>query len=102
MTAAALEFNKAINGAYDYADKHGDTLIVITADHETGGIEQEANGDFRYTTGSHTATDVPILVYGCDKFINHGETIKNKEIARRLSLAMGAEIGEFPQAIKLY
>lgn len=102
MTAAAMEFNRAINWAYDYADAHGDTLIVITADHETGGIEQEANGDFRYTTGSHTATDVPILVYGCDKFINHGETIKNKEIARRLSLAMGAEIGEFPQAIKLY
>ena len=102
MTAAAMEFNRAINWAYDYADAHGDTLIVITADHETGGIEQEANGDFRYTTGDHTATDVPILVYGCDKFINHGETIKNKEVARRLSLAMGAEIGEFPQAIKLY
>ncbi len=101
MTAAAMEFNRAINWAYDYADQNGDTLIVISADHETGGIKVDDNGDFYYTKTSHSSTDVPILVYGCDKFIKDGETIKNKEIARRLSLAMGAEIGEFPQAISI-
>ncbi len=43
---------------------------------------------------------MPILVYGCDNFIKNGDTIKNKEIGRRLSLAMGAENGDFPKAIK--
>ena len=34
-----IDFDKAIKNAYDFYQKHPDeTLIVVTADHETGGI----------------------------------------------------------------
>ncbi len=101
MTIAAYEFNAAIKLAFDYADRVGNTLIVITADHETGGIKQNGDGEFYYTTGSHTATDVPLLVYGSRTFVKDGEAIKNKEVSRRLSLAMGAKPGDFPCAVKI-
>ncbi|HBL41081.1 MAG TPA: hypothetical protein DDY98_05735 [Ruminococcaceae bacterium] len=101
MTTAAYEFNNAVKIAFDYADINENTLIVITADHETGGILKDENGDFYYTTGSHTGTDVPLLIYGSKTFIKDGEAIKNKEVSRRLSLAMGAKPGDFPCSVKL-
>ena len=33
-----IDFDKAIGAAFDFADKHGNTLVIITADHETGGM----------------------------------------------------------------
>ena len=32
------DFNKAINVVLDFAEKDGNTLVVVTADHETGGL----------------------------------------------------------------
>ena len=40
-----------------------DTALVITADHETGGI-QNVSGSYVYTTGDHSAAPVPIYACG--------------------------------------
>ena len=65
-----LDFDRAIKVAFDYADQDPNTLVVITADHETGGLsltggdlstgEVEAN----YGTKRHTAVMVPVFAYG--------------------------------------
>ena len=32
------EFNKSIQTVLDFAKTHGNTLVIVTADHETGGL----------------------------------------------------------------
>ncbi|MGN0469260.1 MAG: alkaline phosphatase [Acutalibacteraceae bacterium] len=97
MKEALLSFDEAVKAALDYAkaDKH--TLVVVTADHETGGITLE-NGEYVYTTTGHTGADVPVLVYGYDDFIKDGETsVMNTDIPKRIVEALKEE--GFPQTI---
>lgn len=47
MFAEVLDFNKAIEVAYEFYKEHKDeTLIVVTADHETGGIVLGYKGNY--------------------------------------------------------
>lgn len=65
-----LDFDRAIGKALDFASKDGETLIVVTADHETGGMAlmdgNMATGRVKaaYTSGDHTAIMVPVFAYG--------------------------------------
>ena len=58
----AQEFDNAIKTAMDYVDAHGDTLLIVTADHETGGL-QRSGGSWTFTSGDHTSTNVPVYFY---------------------------------------
>ncbi len=64
------DFDEAVKSALDFAQKDGETLVVLTADHETGGMtlqRQKAEGDsleIYWTTGYHTGTPVPLMAYG--------------------------------------
>lgn len=71
-----LDFDRAIGKALEFASSNKETLVIITADHETGGMTLNG-GDIskgevsaRYTTGGHTAIMVPVFAYGAgaDKF----------------------------------
>lgn len=42
------EFAKAIEVVEQYIRHHNDTLLVVTADHNTGGLSIGANGDYRW------------------------------------------------------
>ncbi|SEH78883.1 alkaline phosphatase [Rheinheimera pacifica] len=42
------DFAKAIAVAKAYVDKHPDTILVITADHETGGMSLGAAGEYQW------------------------------------------------------
>lgn len=46
--AEMADFASAINVAKAYVDKHPDTLLIITADHETGGLSLGANGVYQW------------------------------------------------------
>jgi alkaline phosphatase len=71
-----LDFEKVIKVAMDFAEKDGNTLVVVTADHETGGFtlaakkdEESGRDDYveigpRFATGSHSATLIPVFAYG--------------------------------------
>ena len=76
----AQEFDKAIKTAMDYVDAHGDTLLIVTADHETGGLQR--NGDsWAFTTGDHTSTNVPVyFYYGNASSMSLPDVIDNTEI----------------------
>lgn len=65
-----LDFDKAIGNAIKFAAKDGETLVVITADHETGGMAL-TGGNMEtgmvkgaYPTGGHTGVMVPVFSYG--------------------------------------
>ncbi|TYP99299.1 alkaline phosphatase [Tenacibaculum adriaticum] len=76
IISEGIDFDTAITEAIKFADTTGNTLVIITADHETSGLslpqgnvkEKIIEGDF--TTYDHTGTMVPIFAYGpqSDKF----------------------------------
>lgn len=65
-----IDFDKAIGKVLEFAEKDGETLVVITADHETGGLTL-TGGDLKtgkiegkFSTENHTAIMVPVFAYG--------------------------------------
>jgi alkaline phosphatase len=81
VVAEMLDLDRAIGVALEYRRLHPETLIVVTADHETGGLAVQMAGQSdmtthaphvgdasdlvaRYTTGSHTAEMVPLFATG--------------------------------------
>lgn len=65
-----LDFDGAVGTALDFASD-GETLVIVTADHETGGfavhngsVEGNTVTGCAFTTGSHTGNMVPIFAYG--------------------------------------
>jgi len=64
-----IEFDKIIGSVLDFAEKDGETLVIVTADHETGGlaIQPESTMDslqFAFTSTYHTGTMIPVFAYG--------------------------------------
>lgn len=101
MTEALQEFDETIESVLEYAEEDGETLVVVTADHETGAIVLNDDGTYSFTSGSHSAANVPILVYGSDKLIENGETINNYEIPIRISYIIGFTEENFPFEVNL-
>lgn len=65
-----IDFDLAIARALDFAEVDGETLVIVTADHETGGFAL-AGGNFEsgkvkgaFTSKKHTAVMVPVFAYG--------------------------------------
>ncbi|HLO90218.1 MAG: alkaline phosphatase [Chloroflexota bacterium] len=69
-TSEVLDFDKAVGVALNYAEKDKNTLVIVTADHETGGltlIEADAlRGGVKtaFSTTHHTASPVPLFAFG--------------------------------------
>src|SRR5690606_38532262 len=67
VTADILEFDRAVGVVLDFAARTPGTLVIVTADHETGGFSLvESRDDFtvQYTTRGHTAEMVPLFAFG--------------------------------------
>jgi alkaline phosphatase len=76
LVSEMLDFEKAIEVALDFAQKDGNTLVVVTADHETGGLALSARHDAAtgmddyaeigptFATAAHSATMIPVFAYG--------------------------------------
>lgn len=85
---ALVRFNQVIATAMEYAFYHPGTMVIITADHETGGLT--ASGDtYVYTTEEHTGVDVPVFVYGMGCEVFNEKTVENVQIAQTLACFMG-------------
>lgn len=69
IEAEILEFDRAVAVALDFADRVPRTLVVVTADHETGGLSivgepSTPRRELRYTTDHHTDAMVPLFAAG--------------------------------------
>ena len=67
------EFDRTLRQLISYVDKNPATLLVVTGDHETGGVSvsyrEFEHGEhpsvlLRYTTMGHSGTFVPVFAYG--------------------------------------
>ena len=70
LVSEMIDFDQAIGKALDFAREDGNTLVIVTADHETGGFAINS-GDFNtgevegaFTTKGHTGVMVPVFAYG--------------------------------------
>lgn len=70
LTSEMLDFDRAIGEAMRFADSNGETLVIVTADHETGGLTlldgniSKGYVDGHFSTNDHTAVMVPVFAYG--------------------------------------
>ena len=79
LISEIIDFDDAIGKALDYAEKEGNTLVIVTSDHETGGFTLAAKKKMRadgseysdyseigptFSTGGHSATLIPVFAYG--------------------------------------
>jgi alkaline phosphatase len=70
VVSEVIDMNNAVAKAYEFAKADGNTLVIVTADHETGGLTLPG-GDLKNHTvvanfggTGHTATMVPVFSYG--------------------------------------
>jgi len=72
-----LDFDRTVGQVLKFAQEDGHTLVIITSDHETGGMSvhnanpEKGEVEGRFTTGSHSSLMVPVFAYGpgADQFI---------------------------------
>ena len=96
MMDEMMDFDAAIKVALNYAKEKGNTLVVVTADHETGGLTlPDPNGKythvvFNYSSWSHTCLPVMVYAYGpgAEKFTGW---MQNNELKGRILEACGYE-----------
>lgn len=89
-----LDFDLAVSEALKFADKNNETLVIVTADHETGGITlldgsySKGMIDGQFSTNDHTGIMVPVFAYG-----PHSEDFRgvyeNTEIFKKIITAFG-------------
>ncbi len=80
-------FDTAIEYAMTFAASRPDTVLIVTADHESGGLR--INGTI--TTNDHTNQNVPIYAMGQGTEAFNGATVLNTEIAVFIAKIFGAE-----------
>lgn len=88
-----LEFEKIIAQALDFAEKDGNTLVVVTSDHETGGFAVNPGSklnkiEVAFTTKSHTALMIPVFAEGPGEELFRG-MYENTDIFFKLKTLMG-------------
>lgn len=94
MKAELLDLNDAMNAVLDEAKKQGDILVVVTADHETGGLallensEDKSRFKISYSTGGHSGIMVPVFAYGPGSSEFSG-IYENTDIHYKLKRLMG-------------
>ena len=95
MITEMNDFNRTVNHVLDLAELDGETLVIVTADHETGGYTLGAAGSNGYdadysritptfATTNHSAALVPVFAWGPGAELFSG-IYENTEIFHKLA-----------------
>jgi len=94
VISEVIDFDKAVGKAFEFADKNPGTLVIVTADHETGGLAI-TEGDIKagsvkpdFTSKNHTPVFVPVYTYG-EGADNFSGIYENAEIYHKMMKAFG-------------
>ncbi|HOW41835.1 MAG TPA: alkaline phosphatase [Bacteroidales bacterium] len=95
VTSETIDLDQAIGAALDFATADRNTLVFVTADHETGGLVltggdvKTASVEGKFAGSDHSAVMVPVFTYGpgAEKFSGiHENTFFYGEFTRLLGL----------------
>ena len=92
-----LWFDMAVSEAIAFAEASPGTLVLVTADHDTGGVtfrKRHGNIIVNWATDKHTSIPVQMFAYGPGARLFSG-VLDNTDIPRRLSALLG--LGMFPE-----
>ena len=93
-----IRYNETIAYAVQFTLCHPGTALVVTADHETGGLYEDPNSQYGYSISSytsatyceHTNTDVPIYAIGSETEYFNNQATENIDIAKFIAGVFGA------------
>ena len=88
LRAELADFEEMLHAVLDFSQRDGHTLVVVTADHETGGVTlpsgdiEKGQNEVKFLWGSHTGCMVPVFAFGpgahCFSGIQQNVDIPNK------------------------
>ncbi len=90
------ELDEAVSVILELAENHGDTLVLVAADHDTGGVGlvegdyDLERADVRWTHDYHNSNFVPVFAFGpgAEDFTG---LYDNTELARKIGAALDLE-----------
>lgn len=89
-----MDLDEVIGKAMQFADTNKETLVIVTADHETGGLSL-LNGAYakgyisgHFATNDHTAIPVPVFAYGPQAQLFTG-VYENTAVFQKILQALG-------------
>jgi len=94
------ELNDAVEAVLEATAGDGETLVVVTGDHDTGtlavvdGDYEEGRATVRWATGDHSTQWLPLFAFGpgAERFTG---VLDNTEVGQLIAQALG--LGPFPQ-----
>ena len=94
LVSEMLDFDDVIGRALDFAEKDGNTLVIVTADHETGGYTLSSGENYdqikgTFSTGGHSTALIPVAAYGPGSELFRG-VYENTEIFHKMMQALAS------------
>ena len=89
-----IDFDQAVRAALEFAQRDGNTLVLVTADHETGGLSLDAGSlanktiIHNYSSTHHSGIMVPIYAYGPGSELFTG-TQENTDVFMKMKSLFG-------------
>ncbi len=95
IVSEMIDFDRAIGAVLDFAEQDGETLVIVTADHETGGFAIQPGSTMdslvtAFTSDYHTADLIPVFAYGPGAEL-FGGIYENTAIYNKMRAAYGWE-----------
>ena len=96
MIEEMKEFDNTLRQLVAYVNQHPETLLVVTADHETGGtgvsyksyeVSSTTPVQLSFSTKGHTGTVVPVFAYGAGAEAFAG-IMKNTDLPKKMEELM--------------
>jgi alkaline phosphatase len=90
------DFDDAIGVVLTFAQENPGTLVIITADHETGGMtingvnRENTIVDIAWTSTGHTGTPIPLMAYG-PHAVEFSGWWDNTDIGKKVADLLGFE-----------
>lgn len=83
--ASVVNLDRTVAAVLQFMKQNPDTLLIVTSDHETGGVRLPEAGegiDDLFTATDHTAAPVRVFALGQGAEYFHGKTVDNTDIAK--------------------
>ncbi|MDB5245717.1 MAG: alkaline phosphatase [Segetibacter sp.] len=98
MVEEVKDLDKVIGDAMKFVDENKETLLIVTADHETGGLTlldgtiRKGYVSGRFSTDDHSAIAVPVFAYGPQSTTFSG-VYENTEIYKKILSVLKSRSG---------